>query len=164
MSDREADAAPATRRPPPPLPSPARADLGRRAVAALLDASIAWLLALAVPGIGGLAGAAYLLFRDGLEFDFMDHRSVGKQLLKLRLAREDGGPIDLWVSVRRNWTISLAPLTMTLSVLPLIGLLLAPVVMAAALLLGAVELLVLLTDDRGRRLGDRLAGTLLLEE
>ena len=164
MSQPEANSTEATRGSARDAATPPRADLGRRAVAALVDATVAWLLALAVPGIGGLAGAAYLLFRDGLEFDFMEHRSLGKQLLKLHLVRQDGGPVDAWVSLRRNWTISLAPLTMTLSVLPLLGLLLVPTVLLASLLLGAVDLLALLTDDRGRRLGDRLAGTLVLED
>ena len=91
----------------------AKADLGNRAVAAVIDAVIGiglgWL-----PAVGGLLAGAYWLLRDGLEFEFMKYRSVGKHLMKLRLVKPDGSPVDIVTSVKRNWMFALGGVAMGL--------------------------------------------------
>jgi uncharacterized RDD family membrane protein YckC len=82
--------------------SSGKADLTKRAVALIIDGLIAGAIG-RIPFIGGLIGAAYMLTRDGFEFDFMDHRSLGKKLMKLRPVRLDGKPVDIETSMRRNW-------------------------------------------------------------
>lgn len=168
--------APATPPPPPeapPTPPPApetpvasepvqamastgKADLGKRIIAALIDGVIAGVAGF-IPVIGGLAGAAYMLVRDGLEIDFMDQRSLGKKVMKLRPVRIDGQPMDLVTSVKRNIPFAIGPLIM---VVPILGWVIGPIV---ALVIGIVEIILVVTDDEGRRMGDRLAETKVIE-
>ena len=139
-----------------------KADLGRRVLAALIDAGLGFVIGL-VPVIGGLAAAAYWLVRDGLELDFMDRRSLGKRVMKLRPVRLDGAPMDLAASARRNWMFALGGVVSLLLFIPVLGWLLMLPVALAALGLGLLELVKVLTDEQGRRWGDRLAGTKVLE-
>lgn len=152
--------------------SRAKADLGKRFVAALIDGVVAmiaaWILSMGgirMYGLGLLAAGAYYLLRDGLAFDFMDGRSLGKKVMKLRPRRLDGGPMDLETSVRRNWPLALGTLIIGLSYfiggwggfffLSWLG--------ALAGLLGLVEAVLVVTDPEGRRIGDKYAGTQVVE-
>ncbi len=159
--------APATPPPPPPEPAPApeperammptgKADLGKRIIAVIIDGVIAGVTGF-IPVIGGLAGAAYMLIRDGLEVDFMDQRSLGKKVMKLRPVRVDGQPMDLMTSVKRNIPFAIGPLIM---IIPILGWIIGPIV---AMIIGIIEIILVLTDDEGRRLGDRFAGTRVIE-
>ena len=116
---------------PPPSPSPnpipvssgpvgGKPDTVARFLAFLIDAVAVAAVGL-VPVIGGLVGIAYVLTRDGLAFDFMDGRSIGKKLMKLRPVRLDGQPMDLNTSVMRNWPLSLGSLAQVLIFIPVIG-------------------------------------------
>ncbi len=132
-----------------------KADLGKRAVALIIDGVISGILGL-VPLVGMVAGAAYMLFRDGFEFPFMDHRSVGKKLMKLRPVRLDDGPVDLTTSLKRNWIFALP---LAVFAIPLLGVLAPFVSLAVAI----IEILLVLTRDDGRRWGDQLAETQVIE-
>lgn len=153
--------------PPPPEPPPApeveqamtptgKADLGKRIIAAIIDGVIAGVAGF-IPIIGGLAGAAYMLIRDGLEVDFMDQRSLGKKVMKLRPVRIDGQPMDLVTSVKRNIPFAIGPLIM---IIPILGWIIGPIV---AMIIGIIEIILVLTDDEGRRMGDRFAETKVIE-
>ncbi len=137
-------------------------DTGKRIVAAVIDCVIAAVLNM-IPAIGGLVGAAYWLVRDGMEIDFMDRRSVGKKFMKLRPIRLDGQPMDITTSARRNWMFALGGLVWFLKYVWVIGWLLIVPVGLAALVLGLYELYRVLTDPQGRRLGDVMAGTKVIE-
>ncbi|MCK4271511.1 RDD family protein [bacterium] len=140
-----------------------KADLGKRFLAALIDVGCAFVVGL-IPIIGGLIGAAYMLLRDGLEFDFMDHRSIGKKVMKLRPVMLDGGGnIDTITSVKRNWMFALGAIVQVLMYIPVIGWALIPVVGVISLILGIIEIVLVLTDPEGRRMGDKLAGTKVVE-
>ena len=67
---------------------PRKADVGKRIIAAIIDAVIAIIVGF-IPFVGGLVATAYWLVRDGLDIDFMDQRSIGKKLVKLH--PKDGG-------------------------------------------------------------------------
>ena len=134
----------------------AKADLGKRFVAILIDGILAGLIGL-IPVIGGLVGAAYMLLRDGFDFDFMKKRSLGKKLMKLRPVLVDGGEVDLAVSVKRN-VIFAVPLV--LMIIPVLGWILAPIV---SLAVGIIEVVLVLSDEEGRRWGDKFAGTKVIE-
>jgi uncharacterized RDD family membrane protein YckC len=129
-----------------------------RFLAFLIDGIMVGLVGL-VPIIGGLAGIAYVLFRDGLDIDFMRHRSLGKKIMKLDVIRLDGGPMDLMVSARRNWPLAFGSLTQLLIYVPVIGWILIPFVLIAGVVLVIVEIVKVLTANDGRRWGDGLAGT-----
>jgi len=80
----------------------------KRLGAFVIDLVIAMILASILGWIGALLAGAYMLFRDGLNLEFMNNRSLGKKLLKLKVETTDGSPIDYMTSVRRNWPFALA--------------------------------------------------------
>jgi uncharacterized RDD family membrane protein YckC len=139
-----------------------KADTGKRVVAAVIDCIVAAILN-AVPAIGGLVAAAYWLLRDGLDISFMDRRSVGKKVMKLRPIRLDGRPMDIETSARRNWMFALGGLIWFLKYIFILGWLLIGPVLLAAIVLGVYELYRVITDPQGRRLGDVMAGTKVIE-
>lgn len=143
--------------------APAKAEVGKRLVAALIDFAVAFVIGF-VPGVGQLLGSGYLILRDGLELDFMSHRSLGKQVMKLHLETVDGQPLELMTSVRRNWIFGIGPLVPLLFFIPFIGWLMIPFVLFAAIALGITELVLALTDADGRRLGDKWANTMVVED
>ena len=139
-----------------------KADLGKRFVAAIIDAVVVVVVGF-VPYIGGFVAAAYWLLRDGLEFEFMDNRSIGKKLMKLRPVTLDGSPMDMLASAKRNWMFALGGLIQILLFIPILGWLLIIPVGLAAMALGIVELVLVITDKEGRRLGDKIANTKVIE-
>jgi len=148
--------------PPPGAPAPSagggleKADLVKRFVAALIDGVLSGIVGV-VPIVGGIVGAAYMLLRDGLELDFMDGRSLGKKVMKLRPVRLDGAPMDMATSVKRNIPFAIGPVIM---IIPVLGWILGP---AIALIIGVVESVLVLTDPQGRRIGDKMAETMVIE-
>lgn len=142
--------------------SAVKADLAKRFVAVLIDGAIAGLLSL-IPAVGGLVGAAYILLRDGLEFEFMDGRSLGKKLMKLRPVKADGQKMTLEDSAKRNWPLMFSALVSVLLFIPVIGWILIPIVLIASVVISIVELIFVITDSEGKRWGDKLAGTKVIE-
>ena len=139
-----------------------KADLGKRFLAALIDAVIA-AVAGAIPIIGGIAGAAYMVVRDGLDVEFMQNRSLGKKVMKLKPVMMDGRPVDIRSSVLRNWMWGIGALTSVLLYIPILGWVLIPFVAVVALGIGIFEIYKVLTDEGGRRWGDSLADTKVIE-
>ena len=139
-----------------------KADLGKRAVAAIIDGVISGVIGF-IPIIGGLVGTAYMVLRDGLEFEFMDHRSIGKKLMKLRPVRLDGETVDIETSIKRNWMFGLGALIQVLRFIPVVWILLTPIVGVAALVIGIMEIVFVLKDEEGRRWGDTMANTKVIE-
>lgn len=160
MTD-EAAATPEDKAPPANPATAEKADISKRLIAAIIDAVIAFAIGL-IPFVGGLIGAAYWLVRDGLELDFMDHRSIGKKLVKLRPVTLDGSPVDIMVSMKRNWMFALGGVVQLL-IYTIIGILLAIPLAFVAFLLFIVEFVLVLTDAKGRRLGDKIANTMVIE-
>lgn len=139
-----------------------KADLTKRFLAALIDGALGFVVSM-VPFIGGLVAAAYFLCRDGLALEFMDGRSIGKKVMKLRPVRLDGQPMDLMASAMRNWMFALGGVVTMLLFIPILGWLLMIPVAFAGLALGIVEIFLVLTDPQGRRLGDKIAGSQVIE-
>ena len=158
------------RRPATPVPSATgtgqtKADTGKRALAFIIDIAIAWLLSAVIPTfIGPMLGALYLLLRDGFAFEYMDGRSLGKRLIGLRPVRLDGGKVDLATSASRNWTIALASLAGSFGIFGvLITLGLVLLLIFGGAILQLIEIVLTLTDPDGRRLGDKFAGTMVID-
>ncbi len=139
-----------------------KADLGKRFIAVVIDAVIAAVVG-AIPILGGIVGAIYMVVRDGLDVEFIQNRSLGKKVMGLRPVRLDGRPVDLEASFRRNWMFGIGALTSTLLYVPIIGWLLIPFVALISLSIGIYETYLVLTDAQGRRWGDRLADTKVIE-
>lgn len=141
-----------------------KAEVGKRIVAGVVDLCIC--LALAGAPILGLQILAftYLLVRDGLDWSFMDHRSVGKKLLNLRPIRLDGRPMDIAASAKRNLTLAICPLGALLFAIPFIGWLGGLLIIFGGAVAAVIEVMRIFTDAEGRRLGDEAAGTIVIEE
>jgi len=144
----------------------AKPDAGKRFLAKFIDGIIAalvyWVVALVVPGwftgalLGGLAAAAYLLVCDGLDVDFMKQRSFGKQMMGLDVRRLDGRPMDIETSARRNWMFVVGYLSQAFT-FRAPGL--ATLLSVAAFGLVVYEVYRVVTSDDGRRWGDEIAET-----
>ena len=135
-----------------------KAELGKRFVAALIDGVIAGILTIVIPILGGLLGAAYTLTKDALVFQLTKdaqwkNRSVGKKVMGLQVVNLGGGDVDMTISLKRNVTLAIGSL---MAAIPLLGLLVAPLVGGV---LGLIEIVLVLTDAAGRRLGDKWANT-----
>jgi uncharacterized RDD family membrane protein YckC len=139
-----------------------KADLGKRFVAGLIDAVIAIVVGF-IPIIGGIISAAYWLLRDGMDFEFMKRRSLGKKVMKLRPVTLDGSPVDIAVSIKRNWMFAFGGIVQLLMFIPVVGWALIPVVGVIALILVIIEIILVLTDPEGRRMGDKIANTKVIE-
>jgi uncharacterized protein involved in cysteine biosynthesis len=139
-----------------------KADAGKRAIAIIIDAVIASVVGF-IPIIGGVIGAAYMLLRDGFSYEFMDHRSLGKKLIKLRPVRLDKGTMDIETSIKRNWMFALGGVVQVLLYIPIIGWFLIPIVGIVALVIGIMEIVFVLKDEEGRRWGDKMANTKVIE-
>ena len=128
----------------------AKAGLLLRAIAKLVDFIIIALAIKAVPQVGYFAGLAYLLISDGL----FDGRSLGKKIIRLRvISPETGSPGTFRDSMVRNSTFAFSLL---LYKIPLLG-------WIFALLITVLELLLMLGNEEGMRLGDDLANTKVVE-
>lgn len=124
-----------------------RADLTIRTVAGLVDLLVIIGLARLPDVFGFLSATGYILIRDGL----LDHRSLGKKLIGLRVVSSDAsGSAASWrESIIRNVPLVVAYF---LFLVPYAGWVLGPLALC-------VEYLTALGDERGMRIGDLLART-----
>jgi len=134
-----------------------RPDPIKRIAAGLVDGIPAYLIAF-IPFIGGLISATYLAIRDGLPTGDDQTQSLGKRLLGLKTVRlPEGKPCDYLTSLLRNLPFAVPALIM---VRPVKGWILGSFIWGALFL---VEILLIIVDENGVRLGDRLAGTAVVE-
>ena len=134
----------------------------QRVVAALLDGILAsGLMAFlsGVPLLGGLAGGAYLMARDGIEVGPLRFRSVGKYVMGLTLVRLDERSLTLETSVQRNWMLGVSSVAGVFVAVPIVGGALASLLSMAGLGLILFETYNVVADPAGRRWGDRLGNT-----
>ena len=147
-----------------------KADLGKRIVAAIIDAIpailVSFILGL-IPFIGGIIGgllaAGWWLVRDGLDLEFADKRSVGKKIMKLRPIRLDGQPMTLDVSIKRNLPLAFYCVGYLLWIVPVLGHLVSIPIFVIGGFVGLIEAVLAITDSEGRRWGDKMAGTKVIE-
>lgn len=103
-----------------------------------------------LPKAGYFAGLAYLLLGDG----FFDGRSLGKQLVRLRVVnKEKNTPCTVRDSILRNSPLAIG---FSLWIVPWIGWIF---IVAASV----VEFILILGSEEGARLGDVIAKTAVLE-
>ncbi len=127
-----------------------KAQVLNRFIAKLIDLFLAAAAAEIIAPVGFLAGLAYLLVADG----FAGGRSVGKRLIGLQTIlpgiRESAGFRE---SIIRNIPFALAQVAFAV---PYIGWLVSAVILA-------FEAILIIGNEQGRRLGDELAGTQVLD-
>ncbi len=135
-----------------------KADLFKRFVAYLIDAILASVISL-IPVVGGLVAGTYMLLRDG--FDFMQNRSLGKMAVNLKpIIIETGSNCDIQTSAKRNWPFAIGHF---LVAIPVIGWIFAILIWIPLLIYVVIEAVLVFTDDKGIRLGDKMAGTQVIE-
>lgn len=108
---------------------------GNRVVAFLIDALVMLVVSIMLQTPGIILAIAYLLTRDGLPF--LDGQSIGKKVLDLQAVDYKGDPLT------NNWR---------------------PVILRNVILLvfpffPLIELIVLLSNTDGLRIGDQIANT-----
>ncbi len=126
----------------------------RRVAAKLIDLALAWALSyLFLPGV--LLAIVTLAAGDA----FHHGQSLGKRALHLRVREGagEGAPCSFRASLYRNLPFLLLPLFVAAGVL---GWILLAVVFLPALV---VETWLMAVDPAGMRIGDRLAGTRVVE-
>ena len=145
------------------MPELPKANLARRFIAALIDGVIAGILSSVIPFIGFLLGAAYTLTKDAIVFELLKNndfknKSIGKKLMNLEVVLVEGeGNIDWVISVRRNIPLAIGTVIM---VIPVIGWVVGAIVAA---ILGIIEIILVLTQPGGKRLGDKIAHTQVID-
>ncbi len=130
-----------------------KASVLKRILARLVDGLVAWAFALVLPPVGILVGLLYFAVADS----FQKGQSLGKMVFGLEVVRSDGSPCDLKASIYRNIPFELALL---FAAIPLLGWILLVIAGIPILL---IELWLVIADHNGSRLGDRIAGTAVIE-
>jgi len=142
-----------------------KADPVKRIIAFIIDA-VACMIVGFIPFIGGIIGALYILLRDALPIEALEYKSIGKKLLKLSVVKteEPASKIDYATSARRNWMFALGPIMLFFLFIPIIGWIIDILLGIAVLILVIIEIVKLFTDEKGLRLGDKMAGTMVIEK
>jgi uncharacterized RDD family membrane protein YckC len=119
--------------------APKNVTLYKRLFAAMIDLSMCFALVF-IPHFGFFLGPLYIVCRDGLHLDILQDVSIGKSIMGLKVVSYESGEDlnGIFDSIKRNW-ILLFPF-----ILP-------------------IELFFILYDRDSRRLGDRTAGSWVVE-
>lgn len=134
-------------------PDISKASVLKRILARLVDGLVAWAFALVLPPLGILVGLLYLAVADGVQ----KGQSLGKMVFGLEVVMWDGWPCDLKASIYRNIPFVLFLL---FAAIPLLGWIL---LILAGIPILLIELWLIIADHNGSRLGDRIAGTTVIE-
>lgn len=138
-----------------------KADLFKRFLAALIDGIIASLL-IYIPVLGAIVSTVYLLTKDAVAFEItkkadFKNRSIGKKIMGLEVVSLEGKDIDWTISVKRNLPIAIGS---AFGIVPILGWIIGSIVGFALMV---VEIVLTVTDNDGRRLGDKWANTQVAE-
>lgn len=160
--------------PPPPEPPTgaaaptgdlAKADPVKRVLATVIDMLLASIVGF-IPFIGGIAGALYILLRDALPVEALEYKSVGKKAMNLDVVSltNPSERIDYATSARRNWMFAMGPVMLALMYIPILGWLLDIILAIGLFILGIMEIVKIFSDEKGHRLGDKMAQTQVIEK
>ncbi len=138
-----------------------KADLFKRFIALLIDDIVASLLVY-IPILGALVSAVYLLTKDAIAFEItknpdFKNRSLGKKVMGLEVVSFDGSDIDWTISLKRNLPLAIGS---AFGIVPIIGWVVGGII---GFVMVIVEAVLVISDDKGRRLGDRWANTQVVE-
>ncbi|MBU0993811.1 MAG: RDD family protein [Proteobacteria bacterium] len=138
-----------------------KADPVKRVIAFVIDSVIAVMIGV-IPVFGGILGGLFFLFRDALPVEWLESRSPGKRLIGLDIVKRDtnAGVLDYADSAKRNWMFALN----LMIAVPVLGWMIAPLIVVAGPLLVLLETYRVFADDEGKRIGDLIAGTMVIEK
>ncbi len=142
-----------------------KADPVKRIIAFVIDSLLAMVIGF-IPVIGGIVGALYMLLRDALPIEALDYKSVGKKLINLSVVMPENSTfkIDYGVSARRNWMWAIGPIMVFLLFIPVIGWIVDIFLGIALLVLAVIEVVKIFSDEKGQRIGDQMAKTMVIEK
>ncbi len=142
-----------------------KADPVKRIIAFAIDA-VASLIVAFIPLVGGIIGALYMLLRDALPIEALEYKSIGKKLLKLSVVntKDPTSKIDYAISAKRNWMFALGPIMLFFLFIPILGWIIDILLGIAVFILVIIEIVKIFTDEKGLRLGDKMAGTMVIEK
>jgi len=142
-----------------------KADPVKRIIAFIIDA-VASMIVGFIPLVGGIIGALYILLRDALPIEALEYKSIGKKLLKLSVVntKDPAAKVDYAISAKRNWMFALGPIMFFFLFIPIIGWIIDILLGIAVFILVIIELIKIFTDEKGLRLGDKMAGTMVIEK
>jgi uncharacterized membrane protein len=142
-----------------------KADPVKRMIAFVIDALASMIVGF-IPFVGGIIGALYMLLRDALPIEALEYKSIGKKLLKLSVVNieDPTSKIDYAVSAKRNWMFALGPMMMFFLFIPILGWIINILIGIAVFILIIIEIIKIFSDEKGVRLGDKLAGTMVIEK
>jgi uncharacterized RDD family membrane protein YckC len=127
-----------------------KAQVLNRFIAKLIDLFLAAAAAEIIAPVGFLAGVAYLFVADG----FAGGRSIGKRLIGLQtVLPSTREPAGFRESIIRNIPFAVAQLLFAVPYIGWLG--------SAAIVM--FEAILIIGNEQGRRLGDELAGTQVLD-
>ncbi|MCE5312382.1 MAG: RDD family protein [Nitrospiraceae bacterium] len=127
-----------------------KASILLRCIAKAIDFLLIAAAAKLIPQVGYYAGLIYILISDGL----FAGSSAGKKIIRLRVvSASDNSVCSFRQSVLRNIPFFAA---MLLYIIPLIGLVFTGII-------AGIELLLVIGNREGKRLGDEIAGTKVIE-
>ncbi len=134
-----------------------KADLFKRFIAFLIDGVISSVL-IYVPILGGIVSTVYVLTKDVIAYEItknpdFKNRSIGKKIMGLEVVSLEGQDMDWVISVRRNLPLAISSVC---SIVPIIGWIVGAII---GFVISIAEVIFVLTDNKGRRLGDRWADT-----
>ena len=129
-------------------------DVATRLIAAVIDGVLQSVVTMIIPFLGAIIGAAYMLLKDGL----FESQSIGKKVMKLRVVELSGQKADYMVSAKRNIIFAVPAL---IGIIPLIGWLIGGLL---SLVVAIVEIVSVVNDEKGRRMGDKWANTQVVAE
>ncbi len=142
-----------------------KADPVKRIIAFVIDAVASMIVGL-IPFVGGIIGALYMLLRDALPIEALEYKSIGKKLLKLSVVNieDPTSKIDYTASAKRNWMFALGPMMMFFLFIPILGWIIDILIGIAVFILAIIEIIKIFSDEKGVRLGDNMAGTMVIEK
>ena len=142
-----------------------KADPVKRIIAFVIDAIVSMLIGI-IPLVGGIIGALYMLLRDALPIEALEYKSVGKKLVNLSVVntQDPTAKIDYAASAKRNWMFTLGPIMVFFIHIPIIGWIIDILLGFALLILLITEIVKIFSDEKGVRLGDKMAGTMVIEQ
>lgn len=142
-----------------------KTDPVKRIIAFVIDALVSMVVGF-IPFFGGIIGALYMLLRDALPIEALEYKSVGKKLLNLSVVniKDPTTKIDYATSAKRNWMFALGPLMMFFFFIPILGWIIDFLIGIALLVLVIIEIIKIFSDEKGIRLGDKMAETMVVEK
>jgi uncharacterized membrane protein len=137
----------------------------KRIIAFIIDV-VASVIVGFIPLVGGIIGALYMLLRDALPIEALEYKSIGKKLLKLSVVNieKPASKIDYAASAKRNWMFALVPIMFFFVFIPIIGWIIDILIGIAVFILTIIEIVKIFSDEKGIRLGDKMAGTMVIEK